>query len=99
MEAPPALEADRNWRMAVWSLRAGYGALVVTLVGVVVLSSGSTPWVLGAGVLAWLALAAVTLTGVVRAHDALPEPRPGYWPLRFLLIRDTVHARPTTPPA
>jgi hypothetical protein len=64
-------------------------------VGVVVLATGSTPWVLAVGVVIWLAAAAVTLTGVVRARQELPEPRPGWWSMRFILIHDTVHARST----
>jgi hypothetical protein len=32
------------------------------------------------------------LTGVLLARHELPEPRPGLWPMRFMLIRDTVRA-------
>jgi hypothetical protein len=85
--------------MAVWALRVGSAGLVVVIVGVIVLSAGSTPWVLAAGVVIWLAAAAVTVTGVFRAHGELPEPRPGWWSLRFKLIRDTVHARPSVSPS
>ena len=80
--------------MAVWALRVGYFGLVVGLVGLIVLLSGSTPWVLAVGVIIWLATAVVTVTGVVRARHELPEPRPGLWPMRFMLIHDTVHPRP-----
>ena len=79
--------------MAVWGLRVGYLGLAVGIVGIIVMSAGSTPWVLGAGVLIWLVAAAVTLAGVFRARQELPEPRPGVWPMRFMLIRDTVRAR------
>jgi hypothetical protein len=81
--------------MAIWALRAGYGALVVTLAGLIVMLSGSTPWVLAAGVIAWLGAAAVTLVGFVRARNGLPEPRPGFWSMRFMLLHDTVHAVPS----
>jgi len=81
--------------MAVWSLRVGFFGLAVAIAGIIVLSSGSTPWVLGAGVLIWLVAAAVTLTGVFRARRELPDPRPGLWPIRFMLIRDTVRALPS----
>jgi hypothetical protein len=37
--------------------------------------------------------AAVTLTGVFRARGELSEPRPGLWPMRWMLLHDTVHAR------
>jgi hypothetical protein len=59
------------------------------------MSSGSTPWLLAVGVIIWLAAAVVTLTGFFSARHELPEPRPGYWSMRFMLIHDTVHARPS----
>ena len=95
VDEPPQLQLMGHWRTAVWALRVGYCGLVVALVGVIVLSSGSTPWVLFVGVIVWLVTAAVTLTGFFRARSALPEPRPGYWPMRLMLIHDTVHARPS----
>ena len=93
MDEPPKLRDNGHWRMAVWALRVGYLGLIVGIAGLVVMLSGSTPWVLAAGVIIWLAAAAVTLTGVFRARHDLPEPRPGLWPMRFMLLRDTVHAR------
>ena len=78
--------------MAVWALRVGYLALAVAIAGLIVMSSGSTPWVLAVGLITWLATAAVTLTGVFWARHELPEPRPGYWSMRFMLIHDTIHA-------
>ena len=95
MEAPPQLPRNAHWRMAVWALRVGYLALSVAIVGVIVLSSASTPWVLAAGVIMWVSAAAVTLTGFVSARHELPAPRPGYWPMRFMLIHDTIHALPS----
>jgi hypothetical protein len=91
MPHPPELQYNRHWRMAVWALRAGYVALAVGLTGIVVMTTGSTPWVLAVGVILWLAAAAVTLTGFVLARQELPEPRPGLWSMRFMLIGDTVH--------
>lgn len=79
--------------MAVWALRVGYVALAVVVAGLVVLASGSTPWVLAVGVIGWLAAAAVLATGFVRARGELSEPRPGFWSMRFMLLHDTVHAR------
>jgi hypothetical protein len=35
----------------------------------------------------------VTLAGFFWSRHELPEPRPGYWSMRFLLIQATVHAR------
>ncbi len=94
METPPELQHNRHWRMAVWALRAGYLALAVAIAGLIVMASGSTPWVLAVGVIIWLATAPVTLTGFLWARHELPEPRPGYWPMRLMLVHDTVHASP-----
>jgi len=97
MDEPPELQRIRPWRTAVWALRAGYAGLAVGLGGLLVLASGSAPWVLAGGVLVWVGAAATTLTGVYRARYRLPEPRPGWWSLRFMLIHDTVHARSSSP--
>jgi hypothetical protein len=93
MDEPTALQEDAHWRTAVWALRCGGVGLAVALVGVIVLSAGSSAWVLAVGVIMWLAAAAVTLTGFFRARADLPEPRPGLWPMRFMLIHDTLHRR------
>jgi hypothetical protein len=82
--------------MGVWTLRVGYVGLAVAIAGLIVLSSGSTPWVLAAGVFIWLAAEAVTLAGFFWSRHELPEPRPGYWSMRLMLIHDTVHARSST---
>ena len=83
--------------MAVWALRTGYAGLAVALAGLIVVLSGSTPWVLAVGLCIWLATAAVTLAGFLWSRHELPPPRPGYWSMRFMLIHDTVHARPSAP--
>ena len=80
--------------MAVWALRVGYVALVVVLVGLITTLSGSTPWVLAVGMICWLSAAAVMVTGFLRARQELPEPRPGFWSIRSMLLYDTVHAHP-----
>ncbi|HEY6836810.1 MAG TPA: hypothetical protein VI142_10235 [Gaiellaceae bacterium] len=67
--------------------------MAVVVAGLIVMSAGSTPWVLAGGVILWLAAAAATLTGFLQARHELPEPRPGSWSMRFMLIHDTVHAR------
>jgi len=94
MDEPPEL-LHGPWRMAVWALRVGYAGLAVAVAGLIVLSLGSTPWVLAVGVIIWLASAAVTLAGFFRSRHELPEPRPGYWSMRLMLIHDTVSARPS----
>ncbi len=93
MEEPPELQYNGHWRMAVWALRVGYVGLAVAITGVIVMSLGLTRWVLPVGVIIWLAAAAVTLAGFFWSRHDLPEPRPGYWSMRFMLIHDTVHAR------
>ncbi len=77
MNEPQELHDNRYSRLAVWALRAGYVALAITGVGVIVLATASTPWVLAVGVIGWLGAAAVTLIGVLRALHELSNPRPG----------------------
>jgi hypothetical protein len=93
MEEPAQLQHAGHWRMAVWALRVGYVGLAVAIAGLIVMLSGSTSWVLAVGVIIWLAAAVVTLTGIFWARHELPERRPGLWSMRFMLIRDSVHAR------
>ena len=93
MDEPSELQYNEHWRMAVWALRVGYAGLAVAIAGLIVMSLGSTPWVLAIGVFVWLADAAVTLAGFFWSRHELPEPRPGYWSMRSMLIRDTVHAQ------
>ena len=96
MDEPRELQYNGHWRMAVWALRVGYVGLSVGIAGLIVMSLGSTPWVLAVGVIIWLAAAAaaaVTLARFFWSRHGLPEPRPGYWSMRFMLIHDTVHAR------
>jgi hypothetical protein len=92
MDEPPELKYNGHWRMAVWALRLGYVGLAVAIAGLIAMSSGSTLWVLAVGVIMWIAAAAVTLTGVFWARHEVPEPRPSYWSMRFMLIHDTVRA-------
>ena len=93
MDEPSALRDNGHWRMAVWALRAGYVGLAVAATGLVAMWFGSSPWVLAVGMVVWLAAAAVTLAGFLWSRHELPEPRPTFWSMRFMLIHDTVHAR------
>jgi len=93
MDEPSGLQDNRHWTMAVWALRVGYVGLAAALAGLIVMLLGSTPWVLAVGVIIWLAAATVTLAGFFWSRHDLPEPRPGYWSMRFMLIHDTVHAQ------
>jgi hypothetical protein len=93
MHRPADLQQNEHWRMAVWALRLGYGGLAVAAAGVIAILFGSTPWVLAVGVVIWLAAAAVTLIGFLWTRHDLPEPRPGYWSMRLMLIHDTFHSQ------
>jgi len=75
----------------------GYLGLTVGGIGLVLMGLGATPWVLAGGVIIWLGAAAVTMTGFVWTRRGLSEPRPGYWSMRFMLIHDSTHVRPTAP--
>ena len=94
IDEPVELRHNRYWRTAVWALRVGYLALIVAAVGLIVVVSGSTPWILACGVILWLVAAVATATCFMRARQDLPEPRPGFWSIRSMLLHDTVHARP-----
>lgn len=77
----------------MWALRAGYVGLVVAVVGLVVMSLGSTSWFLAVGVFTWLGAVTVTATGFLWTRHDLREPRPRYWSMRLLLIHDSVHSK------
>ena len=93
MDEPVELRDNGHWRMAVWALRVGYVGLAVVIVGLILLSSRSSPWVLAVGMTIWLAAAIVTATGFMWGRHELHEPRPGFRSIRFMLIHDSVHAR------
>jgi hypothetical protein len=94
MRQSPELQSYRQWRAAVWALRVGYVGLTLVIAGLILVWSGSTPWVLAVGMIIWLVCAVVTAAGVFWGRHVLPEPRPGFLSIRFMLLRDTVHARP-----
>lgn len=93
------LRYKQHWKAAVWALRTGYSGLVIALVGLMLLGSGSTPWILAIGVIIWLVSAVVTLVGFAWSRAELPRPRPGYWSMRMHLLHDTVHPRSAVRPA
>ena len=90
----PDLGACRPWRAAVWALRCGYGALGVVAFGLVVRATGGTPWILAAGVVAWLGCAVVLAIGFVRTLLRHPGLRSHFLGVRRRLLSDTVHRRP-----
>jgi len=94
MDELAELHDNRHWRMAVWALRVGFAGLAIALGGLITVALGGTPWVLATGVVVWLASVAVMVTGFLWSRHELPGPRPGFWPIRSLLLRDTFHVRP-----
>lgn len=92
MNVPRELEADRRWRLAVWTLRVGYVALVVAFVGLILAARGTTGWVLAIGVIWWLTCVVITLPSFLLARHRLGPDRPELWPMRMMLIYDSVHA-------
>jgi hypothetical protein len=98
MDQSQELQYNEHWRMAVWALRVGYVALVVDIIGLIVVGLGHTPWLLAAGEIAWLAAAITIATGYLWARSELSKPRPGFWSMRFMLLRDSVHALPSPRP-
>jgi len=91
----PELEDNGRWRMAVWALRVGFDGLLVVLAGVIALAFGGTSWVLAVGMFIWLTSAGVTAVGFLWSRHDLSEPRPGFWTVRFLLLRDTFSTKPS----
>ena len=96
MDKSTELQHDAHWRLAVWALRVGFGGLSIVLAGLIVVSLGDTPWVLAVGIFIWLACATVMAVGFLWSRHELPEPRSGFWSMRFMLIHDTVCARPSS---
>ena len=90
MDEPNELRHNGHWKMAVWALRLGFLAIATIVVGIIVLSSGGTPWVLATGVIFWLACAVAIATGFLLTLHDLPEPRPGFWSMRWMIIHDAV---------
>ena len=90
MGKPVELQRNGHWKTDVWALRVGLLAIAVIVVGIIVLSSGGTPWVLATGVIFWLACAVVIATGFLLTLHDLPEPRPGFWSMRWRIIHDAV---------
>jgi hypothetical protein len=96
MDEPIGLQGNLHWTMAVWALRVGFLAIATIVIGLIVLASGGTPWVLAAGVIAWLACAVVIGSGFIMTLHDLPEPRPGFWSMRWMIIHDAVGLRVRT---
>jgi hypothetical protein len=90
MDEPNELQHNGHWKVAVWALRVGLLAIATIVVGIIVLSFGGTPWVLATGVIFWLACAVVIATGFLLTLHDLPDPRPGFWSMRWMIIHDAI---------
>ena len=97
MDAATELRSNRHWRTAIRALRIGYVALVVVAAGLIMALAGWTPWVLAAGMIVWLPAAIVTAVEFMRGRHDLPEPRPGFFLIRLMLLRDSIDIRPDRP--
>jgi hypothetical protein len=93
MNESPGLQHDGHWRVAVWALRVGFGGLTIVLAGLTAVWLGGTPWILAAGIFIWLACAVVMVVEFLWSRHELPEPRPGFWSMRLMLIHDTVRGQ------
>ncbi len=96
VDEPRELGGNSHWRLAVRDLRVSFGALRLGIVGLVTMLAGSARWVLVGGATLWVIGGALTSVEFYWARHQLPEPRPGYWPMRFWLMRDSLHAREET---
>ena len=88
------LRRDYRWRLGVWALRVGFAGLAVVLVGLLLLWSGGSPWVLATGMGIWLLCALLSATGFMAARRANAEGGPGFFEVRRLLLHDCFHPRP-----
>lgn len=89
MDEPSGLRDSVHWTRAVRTLRVGYVALAVAIAGLVMLLVGATPWVLAAGVCAWLASVAIILVNFLWARRELGTTRPELWSMRMMLVKDS----------
>jgi hypothetical protein len=91
---PTGLHGNAHWRLAVRGLRLAGLGLFVAGGGLVtrVWSTGTGLTILAVGVGIYLVGVVVVYAGFIPAIRALPKPRPSFWRLRRLLMRDALHA-------
>ena len=98
MDQAAVLRLNRHWRTAVIALRVAYVGLVLVAIGLILAIAESAPWLLAAGMITWLSAAVVTAVEFMRGRYELPEPRPGFWSIRFMLLRESINFRPDRTP-
>jgi hypothetical protein len=89
------LRDSAPWRLAVRGLRLAGLGLFVAVGGLVtrVWLTGTGLTILAVGVVVYLVGVVTLFTGFIPAIRALSKPRPSFWRLRRLLMRDALHAR------
>ena len=93
-DSTTGLRGSAHWRLAVRGLRLAGLGLFVAVGGLVtrVWSTGTGLTILAVGVGIYLVGVVVVFTGFIPAIRALPKPRLSFWRLRWLLMRDALHA-------
>lgn len=83
-----------HWRLAVGGLRLSGLGLFAAVGGLVtrVWSAGIGLTILAVGVGVYLVGVVVVYTGFIPAIRELPKPRPSFWRLRRLLVRDALRS-------
>ena len=76
--------------MTVWTLRVQFLGLFLLLLGLLI----GVHAVFVVGLVAFLGGAVLTLVGLIGAFRSLPEPRPTFLDVRWVLLRDMVGRRP-----
>jgi hypothetical protein len=98
MDRAPDLRPCAHWRLAVWGLRVIFFGLAVVVVGLVTLawSTGAGQAILAVGMGIYLVGGVpVCVVGILRVYREVPPPRPNFLDLRWTLIHDALHAKPT----
>ena len=85
-----ALRSSSKWRLTVWTLRVQFLGLFFLLFGL--LFGDNAIFIVG--LVAFLGGAVLTLVGLIGAFRSLPEPRPTFLDVRWVLLRDMVGRRP-----
>jgi hypothetical protein len=92
------LRNSAHWRLAVWGLRVMGPGLAVVVVGLISLvwwtSAGTAILAVGMGIYL-VGGVPVCVVGILRVYREVPPPRPNFLDLRWTLIHDALHVKPT----
>ena len=101
MAAPIVMDVDAlrrtpGWRRAVWATRGIFVGIVIIMVGVLIhgqsRSAGTT--LLTVGFFLLIADMAIALIELTMSFRSLPEPRPRFLGVRWILVRDAFRRGP-----